>query len=71
MAIDAAFDLLLLCTKVIAFKCSTQVDRALQNSGKKEPTFVAPCFGLEINSLIDEILQKHIFAKIPSSPIFG
>lgn len=60
VAIDGAFALLLLCIKVVAFKYSTQIHWALQNSGKMELKFIVSCFGLEINSLIDEILQKHL-----------
>lgn len=61
--VDAAFDLLLLCIKVVMFKYSTQIHWALQNSDKVELKFIVSCFGLEINSSIDEILQKHILDK--------
>ena len=71
VAVDAAFDLLMLCIKEVTFKYSTQINWAFQNSGKMELKFTVSSFGLEINSLIDETLQKCIFAKIPSSPIFG
>lgn len=63
VAIGTAFDLLLLCIKVVTFKHSVQIHWALQKSGKMELKFVVSCFGLEINSFIDEIFQKHIFAK--------
>lgn len=56
VAVDAAFDLLLLCIKVVTFKFSTQIHRALQNLCKMELKHIVSCFGLEINSLIDEIL---------------